>query len=158
MGKSSKDAYQDYLNTDKWKTIRAQRLAMDNGECAICDSKAEIVHHRRYPKKWGTETIKDLSALCKSCHEKFHEKVNGIECESGVIIPADGDKCGHIYNELTDESASVEQFQNMWNLSNALIDLAHSDHVDFMKIEINTLFGIVNGLCERVNKMERNNA
>lgn len=66
-------AYQEYLESDKWKTIRAQRLAMDNGECALCVSKAYHVHHRRYPKELGTETISDLVSLCEDCHNKFHD-------------------------------------------------------------------------------------
>lgn len=65
--------YQEYLKSGQWKTIRAQRLAMDNGECVLCGEKAENVHHRRYPKALGTETVRDLVSLCRGCHEKHHE-------------------------------------------------------------------------------------
>lgn len=72
MSKNGKAAYQKYLQSDKWKTIRAQRLAMDNGECVLCGGKAKHVHHRRYPKEWGTETVNDLVCLCSQCHGKHH--------------------------------------------------------------------------------------
>jgi ElaB/YqjD/DUF883 family membrane-anchored ribosome-binding protein len=70
----SKEAYTEYLKTDTWKIIRAQRLAMDNCECVLCGNNAENVHHRRYPRKWGTETVVDLISLCGECHYVFHEK------------------------------------------------------------------------------------
>ena len=71
---SAKEAYRKYLQTDTWKTIRAQRLAIDNNECVLCGNNAEHVHHRRYPKVWGTETIKDLVCLCGECHKRHHGK------------------------------------------------------------------------------------
>lgn len=71
--------YQDYLKTETWMTIRAQRLAIDNGECVLCGEKAENVHHRRYPKKLGTETVKDLVSLCSDCHRIHHDKPNRID-------------------------------------------------------------------------------
>lgn len=70
----SQAAYRRYLDSEKWKTIRAQRLAMDNGECVLCGDPARHVHHRRYPKKWGTETVNDLICLCDKCHTKHHDK------------------------------------------------------------------------------------
>jgi len=70
---SGKEAYQEYLKSETWETIRAQRLATDNGECVLCGEGARHVHHRRYPKKWGTETINDLVSLCVRCHAIYHE-------------------------------------------------------------------------------------
>ena len=70
----SKEAYRNYLQTDTWKTSRIQRLALDNNECVLCGKKASHVHHRRYPKKWGTETVNDLVSLCSECHSKHHNK------------------------------------------------------------------------------------
>lgn len=82
---SGKEAYQAYIKTDKWKTIRAQRLAMDNDKCVLCGEKAEHVHHRRY-KDWGTETVNDLVCLCGECHGKHH----GITNENIFRISDDG--------------------------------------------------------------------
>ena len=65
--------YQEYLKSDTWKTIRAQRIAIDNGECVLCAEPAEHVHHRRYPKELGSETVNDLVCLCAKCHAKHHE-------------------------------------------------------------------------------------
>lgn len=60
--------YEEYLGTDKWNELRSTRLAIDNYECVLCGNKAEIVHHRRYPEVFGTETVKDLVSLCDNCH------------------------------------------------------------------------------------------
>lgn len=65
-------AYQEYLRTDKWRTIAAQRLALDGYECVMCGGTAENVHHRRYSRQWGEETILDLVSLCRECHARFH--------------------------------------------------------------------------------------
>lgn len=51
----SNPAYEEYLKSEQWQIIRKQRLAVDNGECVLCGEKAEHVHHRRYPRKIGTE-------------------------------------------------------------------------------------------------------
>lgn len=68
------EEYEKYLQSETWKIIRAQRLALDNYECVLCGKEAQHVHHRRYPKSWGTETIKDLVCLCNLCHLKHHDK------------------------------------------------------------------------------------
>jgi hypothetical protein len=70
----SKEDYLAYLETDTWKIIRAQRLAIDNSECVLCGEKADHVHHRRYPKRLGSETVLDLVSLCSNCHERHHGK------------------------------------------------------------------------------------
>ena len=74
---STQKAYQDYLQTDIWRTIRAQRLAVDNNQCVLCGEEASHVHHRRYPKEWGKETVNDLVSLCSGCHKKHHEQQAG---------------------------------------------------------------------------------
>jgi 5-methylcytosine-specific restriction endonuclease McrA len=69
---SRDDEYKQYLQSETWAIIRRQRLAVDDGECALCSRKAKHVHHKRYPNKLGTETVKDLVSLCEVCHKKHH--------------------------------------------------------------------------------------
>lgn len=61
-----------YLLTDRWDSLRSQRLEMDGHRCRLCNSPAECVHHRSYPKILGEETVDDLTSLCERCHRKFH--------------------------------------------------------------------------------------
>jgi 5-methylcytosine-specific restriction endonuclease McrA len=76
---SRREEYAEYMQSDTWKTIRAQRLALDNGECVLCGESAEHVHHRRYPEAFGNETIKDLVCLCGACHKLHHGTIQTTE-------------------------------------------------------------------------------
>lgn len=90
MSMNGKDAYRQYLQSTKWKTISAQRLAMDGYECVLCGAPAEQVHHRRYPREWGEETVVDLISLCRHCHAAHH----GITDTNYLIekpVPPTGD-------------------------------------------------------------------
>ena len=69
----SSAVYDEYLNSERWKVIRSQRLAVDCWECVLCGKPADHVHHRRYPKMLGTETVKDLVSLCQDCHTNHHQ-------------------------------------------------------------------------------------
>ncbi len=67
-----KQVYWAYLQTKKWDKLRQDRLKIDNFRCRMCDSPATCVHHRNYPDIMGTETVNDLTSLCKHCHNAFH--------------------------------------------------------------------------------------
>lgn len=38
-----------------------------DADCALCQKKAQVAHHRVYPKR-GSETIKHITPLCHECH------------------------------------------------------------------------------------------
>lgn len=66
--------YQRYLESDHWKTVRAQRLKIDENKCAFCHSEKELrVHHISYERVGHENVDYDLITLCKSCHERLHE-------------------------------------------------------------------------------------
>lgn len=80
--------YEQYLQTEHWKSKRAEKLAK-NPDCQICESKNGIhVHHKYYKDKLGNsllfrEPITALITLCSSCHRLIHhyfgihvEKIN----------------------------------------------------------------------------------
>ena len=67
------EAYQQYLLTPQWRSIRALVMRRANWKCEGClQADAEEVHHRKYPREWGCEFLFDLVALCSSCHERIH--------------------------------------------------------------------------------------
>jgi 5-methylcytosine-specific restriction endonuclease McrA len=52
---------------------RAKVLWRDKYECRHCKSKNELqVHHIIHRSKGGTNTMKNLITLCKTCHENIH--------------------------------------------------------------------------------------
>lgn len=67
--------YQSYLLTDKWKDLRQQVFARDNGICLYCKTNnAEQVHHKHYLTLYK-ETLDDLQSVCASCHHDIHKSV-----------------------------------------------------------------------------------
>ncbi len=67
--------YQDYLLSPRWPELRKQAIYRDGGRCRLCNSSDNLeVHHRRYPKVWGEETVDDLTTLCSDCHDFFSAK------------------------------------------------------------------------------------
>jgi hypothetical protein len=80
--------YQEYLNTQHWKRVRAATLLIHRAVCQeescyqIDESyyfggwEADIhVHHLNYDNL-GNERYNDLTLLCSSHHKKWHENVD----------------------------------------------------------------------------------
>lgn len=75
-GNVSKIRYNRFLQSDTWKRIRAQRIAIDNGQCVYCMSSKNIeVHHKTYIRSMGEELPEDLETVCRHCHAIIHGKV-----------------------------------------------------------------------------------
>jgi len=72
------NSYQEYLNSDLWKSKRELFIGekwAENSRCADCGSKNNLcLHHKTY-ECVGNERQKDLIVLCKKCHKKRH-KIN----------------------------------------------------------------------------------
>jgi hypothetical protein len=69
--------YADYLQTEHWKERRQEALRRAKWRCQLCNAQDVLnVHHRTYERR-GCERPDDLIALCRSCHEHFHE-VTGV--------------------------------------------------------------------------------
>lgn len=65
------ERYQDYLDSDAWKTRRQHVLARSQNRCERCGAAAEVVHHLSY-EHMGHEPLTDLMALCYLCHHHEH--------------------------------------------------------------------------------------
>ena len=66
--------YQLYLSSKFWKALRYRVIKRDK-KCRQCNSTVRLhVDHIRYPKELGTESMKDLQALCFKCHENKTKK------------------------------------------------------------------------------------
>lgn len=71
-----KAEYQKYLKSDEWGKIRHEVLSIAGKRCVLCYSnKNLVVHHLKYPKVFGEESIDDLQCLCEDCHN--------IKCHNG---------------------------------------------------------------------------
>jgi 5-methylcytosine-specific restriction endonuclease McrA len=87
---SQKDSYQNYLNSAEWR-VKSERVKRKAGHrCQVCNSPHNLhAHHRTYENK-GNEPDSDLIALCRECHQLFHEKRDlYIEPVKPFVIPDD---------------------------------------------------------------------
>ena len=74
--RSNQISYQEYLQTDHWKIVKKRAIKRAGYRCQLC-GKADIpleVHHNKYDNLWA-ENLKDLIALCKECHERYHANI-----------------------------------------------------------------------------------
>lgn len=66
--------YASYLQSPRWKGIRARVMKRAGGICEGCGLvPASEVHHLTYDNV-GDELLFQLVALCEDCHEKVHRK------------------------------------------------------------------------------------
>lgn len=70
------DTYTAYLNSALWAKIRRRVYARANGKCEACgERKPENVHHWSYSVATLLgKKLKHLEAVCKICHDQFHEE------------------------------------------------------------------------------------
>jgi len=66
--------YKEYLCTSAWGERRELVLRRANGMCEGClKAQATQVHHLTY-KHVTNEFLWELVAVCRDCHERFHER------------------------------------------------------------------------------------
>lgn len=58
----------DYTNSH-YRKAREERLDKDQGLCVFCKAPATTVQHVTYRRAGGNETLEDLRALCRLCHD-----------------------------------------------------------------------------------------
>lgn len=67
--------YHDFLKTDWWCIVRAQKRAMEHNTCERCGctDKTLHIHHPNYEIRGYEDKYLDvLQCLCEECHQKEH--------------------------------------------------------------------------------------
>lgn len=63
-------AYQQYLNSPHWQTLRARKC---KERCTICGVEGPTDrHHLRYRNLYDVEK-RDLRNVCRRCHDVIHD-------------------------------------------------------------------------------------
>ena len=71
-GISSPIDYQQYLQSEVWRTRSEEAKKRAGYRCQICNRKGSLnTHHRTYARL-GSERDEDLIVLCATCHKLFH--------------------------------------------------------------------------------------
>lgn len=65
------ELYDQYLDSDEWKSKRELILIRDDYSCQSCDQPAQAVHHKNYHSV-GDEDLECLISICFPCHENIH--------------------------------------------------------------------------------------
>lgn len=62
-----------YLKSEKWQSLRAERLAFAGHKCELCGTSNESLdaHHLKYRRLFDVRKS-DLRALCRDCHDAVH--------------------------------------------------------------------------------------
>ena len=94
------EQYEEFKKSEKYKTIiKDQTIANEaklkckaeaNYTCAICGAKNNLDAHHILPVDDGGEhTQENLICLCRSCHERVHNKIYKINPDKSfeIIIP-----------------------------------------------------------------------
>jgi hypothetical protein len=75
-----------YLQSQRWKWIRRQRLSIDGHKCRTCHSRNNLrIHHASYRwfNRWGDVgkwfELLDTITLCDKCHGGVHGAQKIIE-------------------------------------------------------------------------------
>ena len=86
----SNELYLEYLNSEKWRSIKRKRIEIDGGRCVCCGSRGTTgnpleVHHLSYKNIYHAETriYEDLVTLCSICHKQIHNVMNRVTSPSG---------------------------------------------------------------------------
>lgn len=69
--------YDSYLKSPEWRQKKANRLAYDNWQCAVChkpihEGDRYETHHLMYNRLGHEQIETDIISLCPTCHQDFH--------------------------------------------------------------------------------------
>lgn len=75
------DDYGSYLRSALWSAIRRRVYVRADGRCEACgEQPPENIHHWSYSvATLQGEQLKHLEAVCKPCHDQFHEVPAPVE-------------------------------------------------------------------------------
>lgn len=75
------EAYEEYLRSEYWKSLREEILEKDHHRCVVCGRKENLnVHHLTYDHLGDREAEWfDLVTLCRDCHQRAHELYDNFE-------------------------------------------------------------------------------
>jgi len=85
----SAKTYYEKLQDPRWQKLRLEAMQKSRFMCSNCFASDQTlnVHHKDYIK--GKEpweyTLHQLSVLCKSCHENYHNKIDPFRYISSVL-------------------------------------------------------------------------
>lgn len=86
-------SYGEYLRSALWAKIRKRVFVRDGGQCVVCGSKADAVHHMRYTRAvFLGQADHHLLSICQTCHTraefKGSRKASPSEARKSILAVA----------------------------------------------------------------------
>jgi hypothetical protein len=67
--------YNNYLNSNKWKTFRKKLIKERGNKCEKCSKENVLLHaHHLTYKRFMNELPEDILLVCVPCHDEIHGK------------------------------------------------------------------------------------
>ncbi len=64
--------FREYRLTPEWRSRRNRVLLRAGNKCELCFAAERLdAHHKTY-ERYGAELLSDLTALCRTCHQRHH--------------------------------------------------------------------------------------
>jgi hypothetical protein len=83
--------HEEYISTDQFRAKANQCKADACHRCQVCYSDSILEAHHRTYERWGEELSSDLVALCRKCHQLFHD--NGRLAKPPAYIARSKTEC-----------------------------------------------------------------
>jgi hypothetical protein len=65
--------FSEYRLTPEWRSRRNGVLLRAGNKCELCYASGRLEAHHRTYERYAEELLSDLIALCRSCHQRFHD-------------------------------------------------------------------------------------
>jgi 5-methylcytosine-specific restriction endonuclease McrA len=102
----------------RWRRAREAALKRAGHRCERCgETKNLHVHHKRKPEQGGTDSLRNLIVLCRTCHGKEHPAPEWIanKIKAGKWKPHKPHKPGRKNSiSSTEEKGLLERFIDLF--------------------------------------------
>jgi RNA-directed DNA polymerase len=72
---------------EDWTAAKEQALERSNGKCEVCGTDQEVeVHHVKARKRGGTNVLKNLIPLCRTCHRRAETPTSKVYYQIREIL------------------------------------------------------------------------
>ena len=71
--------YADYLKSDHWRALKAEKASKRPKRCALCRSATRVDCHHVLYRRWFDVQTSDVRWLCRECHGLVHAVLDAGE-------------------------------------------------------------------------------
>jgi len=112
--------YSEYLQSEHWQKIRAERLKIDDYKCQKCGRPLDLqVHHLNYDNLGNEDIYSDLITLCKYCHHRIEQQKNDYK--------NDHHNARKRHHDLINEFIALYEDEDLSNIGKGKLNLCNQN-------------------------------